>query len=113
LVVQFDVESFRLGCPAFADELEWGETFERLEPAGKIAGVYEVAQMSSQLVMAVVVVALDGCLFDGPVHSLHLTIDPRMVGFCQPMLDTMFPTDLAEAISRKSGRQPRGCAADW
>ncbi len=37
-----ELESFRLGDPAFADEFVWRETFERLEPESKLVGVYEV-----------------------------------------------------------------------
>jgi hypothetical protein len=104
LLARVEVESFRLGSPAFADELVWREALKRLEPASKIVGVYKAAQMSSQLVVAVILVALDGGLFDGPVHSLHLPIGPRMVRLGQPMLDTVLAADLIEAMNPKAGR---------
>jgi hypothetical protein len=46
-----ELGSFRLGSPAFADELVWCEAFECLEPTSKIIGVHEVAQMSSKLIV--------------------------------------------------------------
>ena len=58
--MRIEVESFRLGSPAFAEELLWGEAPERLGPAREIVGVYKVAQMSSQFIEAVIVEALDG-----------------------------------------------------
>ena len=103
-MVWIELESFRLGSPAFADELVWCEAFECLEPTSKIIGVHEVAQMSSQLIVTVVVVALDGSLLDSPFHPLHLTIGPRMFGLGQSMLDTALTADLVEAMNPKAGR---------
>lgn len=37
--------------------------------------------------------ALDGCLFDCPVHALNLTIAPSMIGFCQAIFDPMLYFD--------------------
>jgi hypothetical protein len=51
--------------PAFADEFVSGEACEGLEPFGEVVGGDEVAEVYSQLVVAVVVEALDGGLFDG------------------------------------------------
>jgi hypothetical protein len=103
-MVWIELESFLLGSPSFADELVWCEAFECLEPTSKIIGVHEVAQMSSQLIVTVVVVALDGSLLDSPVHPLHLTIGPRMFGLGQSMLDTMLTAELVEAMNPKAGR---------
>jgi len=51
----------------------------------------------SQLIMAFVVVALNGSLFDRAVHPLNLAIGPRMVGFRQPMLDPIGVANHVEA----------------
>jgi hypothetical protein len=64
-----------------ADELKGCEASESLEPAGKIVGVDEVAQMGSQLIVGFIKVAFDGGVFDGAVHPLDLAVRPRMLGF--------------------------------
>jgi hypothetical protein len=55
--------------------------------------------MPAQLVMVFVVVALHGCFFERPVHSLDLTIGPGMVRFGQPMLDAMPPAGAIERMA--------------
>ena len=52
--------------------------------------------MDTQLVMAVVMEALDGCVLDRAVHALDLPVGPGMVGLCQPMLDLVGLTDHVE-----------------
>ena len=73
-----DNESIRRCSPLFADELVWREALQRLKASPKIVGVDEVVEMSAQLIVLVVVEALDGCVLDGPVHPLDLTVRPRM-----------------------------------
>ena len=53
--------------------------------------------MPAKLVVGFVVIALDGRLFEGSVHSLDLTICPWMVWFGQAMFDSVTP---ARAIKR-------------
>ena len=53
--------------------------------------------MGSQLIVAVVVEALYRGVLDRPVHSLDLTVRPRMVGFGQAMLDPVGLADHVEA----------------
>ena len=77
LLERVQSESFRLGCPSFADELVGGEASEGLEPSGEVIGVDEVAQMSSQLIVGFVEVACDGRIFDGAVHPFDLPVGPR------------------------------------
>ena len=103
-MVQIELESFRLGSPAFADELIRREAFERLEPSRIIVGVDDVTEVSAQLIMTVIVAALHRGVFDGPVHSLHLTICPRMVGFSQSMLNVMLTANLIETMNPKACR---------
>ncbi len=84
-----EFESFRLGSPAFTDELVGREAFERLEPSAEIVGVNEVCEMPSQLVVIVVVIALDRGVFDGAVHALDLTVGPRMIDLGETMFDAV------------------------
>jgi hypothetical protein len=52
-------ESFWLRSPAFADKLVWCEAFEGLEALGEVVGANEVIEVAAELLMAVVVIALD------------------------------------------------------
>ena len=45
--------------------------------------------MSFQLVVVLVVVALDGGFFDGAVHALDLPVGPGMIGFGEPVIDAV------------------------
>ena len=40
--------------------------------------------------MAFVVVALNCCFLDGPVHAFNLTVGPRMLDLGEPVLNAMF-----------------------
>jgi hypothetical protein len=52
-----------------------------------VVGIYEELQVDPELVMRVVVVALDGCVLEGPVHALNLVIGPGMVDLGEPVFD--------------------------
>ena len=52
-------ESVWLRGPGFADEFVWGEASEGFEPPGEVVGVDEVAQVGSQLVVAVLLISSD------------------------------------------------------
>ena len=80
------------------DELVWCESFECLEPAGEVVGIDEVAQVGAQLVVVVVMIAFDGGVLNGSVHSLDLTISPGMVWLGQPMFDAVLAANLVEAV---------------
>ena len=94
-----DDEWIRLICPAFSDELVWCEALECLEPAGKVVSIDEVAEMPSELIVAVVMVAFDGRVLDGPVHALDLPVGPRMVGLGEAMLNAVLPAGPVEGMA--------------
>jgi len=52
--------------------------------------------MLAELIVALVVVAFDGCFFQGPVHALDLPVGPRMIGLGQSMLDAVLAASHAE-----------------
>ena len=58
-------KSIRFFLPASADEFVGGKAAESLESFGEVVGSDEVAEVNAQLVMAVVVEALDSGFFDG------------------------------------------------
>lgn len=72
--------------PSLADGFVWSEPFEGLEPAGEVLGGDEVAEVLPELVMAVVMIAFDRGLLDGPVHPFHLPVGPGMLHPGQAML---------------------------
>ena len=49
------------------------------------------------MIVAVVMVALNGGLFDSAVHPFDLAVGPRVVGFRQPVLDPVGLADHVEA----------------
>src|SRR5262252_5052378 len=59
--------------------------------------------MLPELVVSLVVVAVDSRFLDGPVHPLDLTVGPRMVGLGQAVLDTVGSADLVEAVHAVAG----------
>ena len=63
-----------------------------------IVGIDEDVEVLPELVVAVVVIAFDGGVLDGAVHSFDLPVGPWMVRFGQPVLDTVVAADLVEAV---------------
>ena len=88
------IESKSIGflLPACADEFVSREAPERLESFGEVVSGDEVAEVRTELLMVVVVVALNGSFLDGAVHALHLTVGPGMIGFGQAMVDAVQKT---------------------
>jgi hypothetical protein len=91
-------ESFRLLCPAFADELVGCEAPEGLQPSAEGVSRDEVGQVLAELIVVVVMEALDGRLLDRPVHPLDLTVRPGVLHLGEPVLDAVFATDAVEDV---------------
>ena len=66
-------KAFRLGGPCPADSLVGGQTPQGLQAAAEVVGADEVSEMSAELRVVVVVLALDRRVLDRAVHSLDLT----------------------------------------
>ena len=96
MLERIEIEPFGFDCPSFADELVRGETFEGLEPTAEIIGVDEIGEMSAQLVVIVIVVSLNGRVLDRAVHSLDLTVGPRMIDLGEAMRDSVLSASHAE-----------------
>ena len=79
------------------------EAAQGLQPTGMVVGVDEQLQVRPELVVGVVVVALDCGVLDGAVHPLDLTVGPRMVGFGQAMLDAVLVADAIEHVPAVEG----------
>ena len=102
---RIESESFRALCPDFADVLVRREATKRLQTLGEVVGHQEGRQMCLQLIVAGVVVALDGGLFQGSVHPLDLSVRPGVMGLCQPMLDAVLPAHEVEHVGSPSCRR--------
>ncbi len=89
---------------AFADEFVGREAKERFESFGEVVGSDEVAEVDTQLVVGVVVVALHRGLFDGAVHALDLPVRPRMIGLGEAVVDAVQKTDPVKSMAAKAGR---------
>ena len=66
--------------------------------------------MPAELIVAVVVEALDGGIFDGAVHALHLSVRPRMVDLGEPVLDAVLVASHVEHVGHVSRCRPVGVA---
>ena len=102
-MVWIDVEAFWLICPAFADELIGCQAFEGFQSAAVIIGVDEVLEVGFELNMAVVVIAFDGCFFDGSVHPFDLAIGPGLFDFGEPVLDVVLVADPVKDMFKRAG----------
>ena len=58
--------------------------------------------------MGVVVIALDGGVLDGAVHSLDLAVGPGMLGLGQPMIDVVWAQAYSKACAGRA--RPRRSA---
>lgn len=68
-----------------------------------VVGIHEELEVVSELIVAVVVVALDRRVLDRAVHPLDLAIGPGMVHLGQPVLDVVLGTDAAEDVCEGIG----------
>lgn len=62
--------------------------------------------MPAQLIVAVVVEALDRGVLDGAVHALDLAVGPRMIDLCEPVLDAVLSASHVEHVSHVSRGRP-------
>ena len=92
-------ELFGLDCPSFADELVRGEALEGLQAASEVVCSDEVGEMVLELLVGIVVVALDSRFLDGPIHSLDLAVGPRMLRLGGAMFDAELGAGIFEGVS--------------
>lgn len=101
-----EFESFGVFCPCFDDEFIGRQTLESFEPAGIVVCVDEVGEMGFELLMAIVVVALDGGFFNRPVHSLDLSVGPRVLDFGQAVFDAVLAASHVKHVRHVGGCRP-------
>jgi hypothetical protein len=94
-----DGEAIWLFCPGLTDELVGRQSTKGLEAASEVIGGDEVREVVVQLLLAFVVIALDGGLFESSVHSFDLPLGPWMVGLGEPMLDAVLSARAVERMT--------------
>ena len=104
MATRFDPEALWVFFPDTSHVLVRSEATEHLQSTSVIVGIDEELKMLPKLVVAGIVVALDGGILDRAIHPFHLAIGPRMVGLGQSMLDAVFTTDLIEPMVAMMGR---------
>ena len=70
-----------------------------------VVGVDEVGEVRFELIVAIVMIALDGRFLDRPVHAFDLAIRPWMLDLGQPMFDAIFPAAHIEHMRHVSCRR--------
>ena len=60
--------------------------------------------------MAIVVIASDGCVLDGAVHSLDLSVRPGMIDFGESVLDAIFAASHREHVGNETSSRAFGVA---
>lgn len=83
--------------------LVWSEAHQGLEPTAEVVGGDEVAEVLPELVAAIVMVAFDGGLLDGPFirwprpsPGQALTVGPGMLHLGQAVLDAVLSQTLSK-----------------
>lgn len=89
-------EPLGLCCRDLADVFVGCEPLESLQATSKVVRLDEVVKVGLKLAVSLVVIAFDGCFLDRAIHSLDLTIRPRMLDLGQSMLDAVLPACAAE-----------------
>jgi hypothetical protein len=102
LTGRIEIDSFRLCCPAFADEFVWGEPFEGLQTSAEIVGGDEVSELLTELFVVVVVEALDRRVLDCAVHAFDLTIGPWMFRLCGAVLNVGLGAGIFESMGAEN-----------
>ena len=69
-----------------------------------VIGVQEELDVTAQVVMAGIVVAVHGRFLERAVHAFHLTIGPGMVRPGQPVLDAVLLAGIAEGVAASGAR---------
>ena len=83
LVDRVQDESVWLCSPDFTDVLLRREVTECIKSASVIVGMEEVGRVRAKLAVAIVVIALHGCVFDIAVYALTWSLVQGCLGFAK------------------------------
>ena len=90
MVEWIEPELTRVFCPAFADVFVGREAAEGFQPLPEVIGSQESGEVFLQLIVAVIVIAANGCLFQGAIHAFDLAVGPRVIDLGQPVFNGRF-----------------------
>ena len=91
-------EALGLFGPGLTDVFVGGEAEEGLDPTGEVVGDDEVGEMTSQLLVGLVV-ALHSRFLERPVHSFDLAVGPGVVWLGEPMFDAVLSASSIERMA--------------
>jgi hypothetical protein len=94
-----DFETERVFLPGLADELIGCHTAKSLEPFGEVVSHEEGLQVLFELLMGLVVVALDGGFFKSAVHPLNLPVGPGMLRPGAAVFDGILLAGIGESMN--------------
>ena len=94
-------KAFRLLLPTLADVLVGRQPSKHLESFGKVISREKLREMLFELLVRLIVVALDRRLLDGAIHPLDLSVSPRMIDFRQTMFNSVFVTDAVKQVHKR------------
>ena len=80
------------------DKFSGREAAQCFEPPCVVVSIHEELQVGPELVVGVVVVSLDGRVFDRAVHPFDLTVGPGVVHLGEPVLDVVLVADAIEDV---------------
>ena len=86
-------ESCWFACPDFTDVFIGCQAFQGFEATRVIIGVHKISEMVLELLVVVVMITLNSCLFDGSIHAFHLAIGPGMLDIGKPVLNAVLIAD--------------------
>ncbi len=96
-----EFESFWFFCPDGTYELVGSKPFESLKPSSEVVGIDEVGQMLSEVLVGLIIEAFDGCVFNGAVHPLDLSIRPRMTRLGEAMFNVEFSASELKGVAEE------------
>lgn len=83
--------------PCGGDGLERGFPFQDLELLHEVVCSQKRLQVALQRLEISLAITLDGGVLERAIHALDLTVGPRMIRACQPMIDAADRTALIKA----------------
>jgi hypothetical protein len=87
--------------------------FRVFEPAAEVVSGDEVGEVPAELIVAVVVEALDGGVLDGAVHPLDLTVGPGVLGLGGAVLDVVPGAGELESVGPEEFTVGDGLFDQW
>jgi len=84
--------------PDLADVFVGRKPFESLEALGEVVGADKTGEMDANLVVGLVMEAVDGSFLDSPIHALDLAVGPRMLRLGQAVIDVVLGAGVFEGV---------------